>query len=59
MKTPPHVVVSRVVAVTITVLIMLAIGLGAASRGPLSGLGSGTSQADQLMHALYHDGWLG
>jgi hypothetical protein len=59
MKTPPHIVIYRVVIVTITVLIMLAAGLGVASHGPLGGLGARTSQADQFVHTLYAKGWLG
>jgi hypothetical protein len=59
MRTPPHVVVHRLVAVVITVLILLVIGLGAASRGPLGGLGAGTGHADELVRTLAAKGWLG
>jgi hypothetical protein len=59
MKTPPHVVVHRLVAAVITVLILLVIGLGVASHGPLGGLGAGTGRADQLIHTLAAKGWLG
>jgi hypothetical protein len=59
MKTPVHVVVFRAIAVTITVLILLAVGFGLASRGPLGGLGAPTSQADRWVHNLYATGWLG
>lgn len=59
MKTPPQVIIYRLVTAAITVLILLAIGLGVASRGPLGGLGARTSQADQLVHTLYAKGWLG
>jgi hypothetical protein len=59
MKTPPHVIIYRLVTVTITALILLTVGLGVASRGPLGSLGARTSQADQLMHTLYAKGWLG
>jgi hypothetical protein len=59
MRTPPHVVIHRLVAAAITVLILLAIGLGAASAGPLGGLGAGTSHADELIHTLAAKGWLG
>ena len=59
MKTPPHVIIYRLVTVIITVLILLTIGLGVASRGPLGALGAGTSQTDQLVHNLYAKGWLG
>jgi hypothetical protein len=59
MKTPPHVIVYRLVTATITVLILLTIGFGVASRGPLGSLGARTSQADQLVHTLYAKGWLG
>jgi hypothetical protein len=59
MKTPPHVVICRLVTVSITVLILLAIGFGVASRGPLGALGARTSQADQLVHTLLAKGWRG
>jgi hypothetical protein len=59
MKTPPHVIIYRLVTVAITVLILTAIGFGVASRGPLGSLGGRTSQADQLVHTLYAKGWLG
>jgi hypothetical protein len=59
MKTPPHVVIFRVVTTAVTVLILVAVGFGAAGRGPLGSLGARTSQADELVHALYAKGWLG
>lgn len=59
MKTPPHVVIYRIVIVTITALILLTVGFGVTGRGPLAGLGDHTSQANQLMHTLYAKGWLG
>lgn len=59
MKTPPHVVLYRLAAVTITALILLTVGLGAAGRGPLGGLGARTSRAEQLVHDWYASGWLG
>jgi hypothetical protein len=59
MKTPPQVIIYRLVTATITALILLAITSGVASRGPLRDLGARTSQADQLVHNLYAKGWLG
>lgn len=59
MKTPPNVVIYRIVTVAITGVILLAIGFGLASHGPLGGLGARTSQADVLVHSLYANGWLG
>lgn len=59
MRALPHVIAFRVVTMTITVLIMLTVGLGLASRGPLGSLGACTSQANQLVHDLYAKGWLG
>ena len=59
MRALPHVIAFRVVTMTITVLIMLTVGLGLASRGPLGSLGAHTSQANQLVHDLYAKGWLG
>jgi hypothetical protein len=59
MKSLPHVIVFRVVTVTITVLILLTAGFGLASHGPLGSLGARTSQANQLVHDLYAKGWLG
>jgi hypothetical protein len=59
MKTPPHFVIYRLATVTITVLILLAVGLGAAGYGPLGSLGGRTSQAEQLIRNWYANGWLG
>jgi hypothetical protein len=59
MKTPPQVIIYRLVTATITTLILLAIASGVASRGPLGDLGARTSQAGQLVHSLYARGWLG
>lgn len=59
MKTPPHFIVYRLAAVTITLLILLTVGLGVAGRGPLGGLGGRTGQAVQLVHNWYANGWLG
>jgi hypothetical protein len=41
------------------VLILLVIGLGAASRGPLGSLGAGIGHADELVRTLAAKGWLG
>jgi hypothetical protein len=59
MKTPPHFVIYRLAAVTITALVLLAVGLGAAGHGPLGGLGARTCQAEQLIHNWYANGWFG
>lgn len=59
MRTPPQIVIFRVVTVTITALILLTVGLGLAGWGPLGALGARTSQADQLVHTLHAKGWLG
>jgi hypothetical protein len=59
MKTPPQVIIYRLVTATITALILLTIASGVASRGPLGDLGARASQANQLVHTLYAKGWLG
>ena len=57
--TPPQVVIFRVVSAIITALILLAAGLGLASRGPLAGLGGQTSRVVNLVHNSTQRGWFG
>lgn len=45
MRTPPHVVVFRVVTVAITLLVLLGLGLGLAGQGPFAGLAAQATQA--------------
>lgn len=48
MKTPPHVVVYRSVTSVIALLILVSVGLGLASYGPLATL-------HQFASPVYHD----
>jgi|GEM_PF-2834579 hypothetical protein len=50
MRIPLTFVIFRVAAVCLTVLVLALFGLGMASRGPLDGLGSVTSQAISWLH---------
>jgi hypothetical protein len=59
MKTPPQVIIFRLVTVTVTAAILAAIGFGVAGWGPLGGLDARAGQADQLLRAWYAHGWLG
>jgi hypothetical protein len=59
MKTPPQFVIFRVVAATITVLILATFGLGLAGQGPLDGLGTQTSRVVNVVHDNYQRGWNG
>jgi hypothetical protein len=45
MRIPPSFVIFRVATPTITLLILLLVGMGLSGRGPLSGLGGITSHA--------------
>jgi hypothetical protein len=50
MKTPPTYAVFRIVALTITVLVLLLFGLGLSSRGPAASLGGLTGHAIHWLH---------
>jgi hypothetical protein len=51
MKTPPTYVAFRLVAVTLTVLVLLVFGLGLGGLGPLEGLGVVAKHAVSWLHA--------